>query len=226
MRCLLGASGLRGACCFADFFLHHSVRPNTLVSDSLDPSVFLGLVSATRTAAVSTRSASLLVTSHVARAVLVPRPILQPSLEFETTFSDLAVVSRRARSKMARSYTGYMSLSILEAKDLPQKIPLPGGLVLTSIDPYLVVAVDKAPFGETKPKPKTFAPVWREDMESFVLNAAALEFTIFHKKTVPPDAFVANTVIDIEEIMVEGEEDVWVRQLKLSCSLILQDHAL
>lgn len=83
---------------------------------------------------------------------------------------------------------------------------------MTTIDPYLVVAVDKSPFGETKPKPKTFSPIWREDMESFVMEAVSLEFTIFHSKTVPPDAFVANTIIDIEEILLTGEEDVWVRR--------------
>ncbi|XP_065183412.1 protein kinase C-like [Sycon ciliatum] len=111
---------------------------------------------------------------------------------------------------MAKSYTGVLKISALEASDLPEKIPLPGGIVLTTIDPFLVVAVDENPFGETKARTRTFAPLWREDMESFVQDATKVEFTVFHKKTVPPDAFVANTVVDLEELLAAPTDDVWV----------------
>lgn len=93
---------------------------------------------------------------------------------------------------------------------MPQKTPLPGGLFLTSIDPLLVVAVDQFPFGRTTHKPKTFSPVWREEMTSFVQDAQHVEFTIFHKATVPPDRFIANVKVGLDELCGAGSDDLWV----------------
>ena len=108
-------------------------------------------------------------------------------------------------------FTGRMFLTAVEAAGLPERVPMPGGLVLTSVDPYLEISVDGYAIGATSHNVKTFDPKWKEVIESCVRDAETMEFTIYHKSTVPPDKFVANGKVSMEELIKVESDDVWVR---------------
>lgn len=102
---------------------------------------------------------------------------------------------------------------------MPPKIPLPGGLFLTSIDPYLTVVVDDDYFGETNALNKTFSPVWKERIEAFVRKARDLEFSVFHKTSLG-DRFIASTKISISDLVCADSNDLRV-QTALACVVVL-----
>ena len=107
-------------------------------------------------------------------------------------------------------FTGRLSLFVVEANDLPAKIPLPGGLFLTSFDPYLSIVVDNDYFGETASQAKTFNPVWQEQVEAFIRKASDVEFIIFHK-TPLAEQFVASAKISISDLVAAESDDLRVR---------------
>lgn len=61
-------------------------------------------------------------------------------------------------------------------------------------------------------RPKTFDPVWNEQFVHDVINAKNINLTVFHDAALPPDDFVANCIIPLEDIMQHESNvpDLWV----------------
>ncbi|KAI6221022.1 Protein kinase C [Aphelenchoides fujianensis] len=78
------------------------------------------------------------------------------------------------------------------------------------VDAYVNVDLDEFHVGQTPTKPKTNTPVWNEDYQTDVHNGKVLGFTIFHDCAIPPDDFVANCRIPLEELKVNAPNDFWV----------------
>lgn len=57
---------------------------------------------------------------------------------------------------------------------------------------------------------KSFDPVWNETFESEVINCTNLGLTVFHDAAIPPDDFIANVKIPIEDIINNEHSDIWV----------------
>lgn len=98
------------------------------------------------------------------------------------------------------SFTGMISLTVIEATGL-KPVTLPGGKVLTVMEPYCVIDLDDFFFGATTPKSKTSNPVWGEEIEEAVEDVQRLQLAVFHSSTIPPDNFIAHACIMIEDLM-------------------------
>ena len=106
------------------------------------------------------------------------------------------------------AFTGTVSLTILEAQNL-RSTTLPGGFQLQSkdMDPYCVVDIDDLFLGRTQAKTKTPCPVWNENFEETVEDGARMQVTIFHNSTIPPDPFIAHSIVNIQEMIAAKEEE-------------------
>ena len=98
------------------------------------------------------------------------------------------------------TFTGRIKLTVIEATGL-KPLTLPGGKVLSIMDPYGVVDLDDIYFGQTSAKPKTTNPVWGEVLEEDVEDVQRLQVTIFHSSTIPPDPFIAHAQVMVSELM-------------------------
>lgn len=80
------------------------------------------------------------------------------------------------------------------------------------IDPYISIDIDDNHLDRSTTKPKTFDPIWNEYFVHDVVNASTLCFTVFHDAAIPPDDFVANCNISIEDLMSREKDagDFWV----------------
>ncbi len=106
-----------------------------------------------------------------------------------------------------------VSLTLMEATGL-QPVTLPGGKILSVLDPYAVVDFDDIYFGKTSNRAKTNNPVWGEVLEERVEECQLMQVTVFHYSTIPPDPFIAHTQILIEELVAlvqQGNQDLQVR---------------
>jgi novel protein kinase C epsilon type len=72
------------------------------------------------------------------------------------------------------------------------------------------VDVDDSPVAKTPTRPKTYSPSWSEEFEVEVHNGQQIGFTVFHDAVIPPDVFVANCTVAIEEILNKSPADIWV----------------
>lgn len=106
-------------------------------------------------------------------------------------------------------FTGSVKLKVLEATDL--KPAILAQRRVKSIDPYVSVHVDDVLLAQTTSKPKTSTPIWNEEFESDIENGETLGITVFHNAIMPPDPFVANSSVPLEEIINSGTSDIWVR---------------
>lgn len=52
--------------------------------------------------------------------------------------------------------------------------------------------------------------MWNETFESEVHNCTSLGLTVFHDAAIPPDDFIANVKIPIEDIISTEHSDIWV----------------
>lgn len=98
------------------------------------------------------------------------------------------------------SFTGMITLTIIEATGL-KPTTLPGGKILSVMDPYTVVDFDDIYFGKTSAKAKTSNPVWGEPIDESVEDAQRMQLIIFHKSTIPPDPFIAHVQVDVGEML-------------------------
>lgn len=81
------------------------------------------------------------------------------------------------------------------------------------LDPYVTIDVDDCHVAQTTTKQKTNDPVWNEFFEKAVENAKTVTLTVFHDAAIPPDEFVANCSIPIEDLVnreSSEENDFWV----------------
>jgi novel protein kinase C epsilon type len=106
-----------------------------------------------------------------------------------------------------KSYTGNLKFKVLEASDLKPPT-LPGGIVLSSIEAYVVVSIDDILYGQTKPKDKTLSPLWNEEFEAEIYRGEQLQVTLFHNALVGSDPFVASVRVPLEEVLDGGRANV------------------
>jgi len=98
------------------------------------------------------------------------------------------------------SFTGVVRLTVIEATGL-KPVTVPGGKVLSVMEPYCVIDFDDFFFGATSTKSKTSNPVWGEAIEETVEDSQRLQLTVFHSSTIPPDNFIAHAHIMVEDLM-------------------------
>ncbi len=102
----------------------------------------------------------------------------------------------------------------MEATGL-QPVTLPGGKILSVLDPYAVIDFDDVYFGQTVHRVKTNNPVWGEVLEESVDEVQIMQVTIFHASTVGPDPFIAHVQILVSELISlgqQGNEELEVRR--------------
>lgn len=85
-------------------------------------------------------------------------------------------------------------------------VTLPGGKILSIMDPYCVVDFDDFYFGQTSAKKQTVCPVWGETLDDSVEDSQCMQLTLFHSSTIPPDNFVAHVLINVAELEQLCEE--------------------
>lgn len=98
------------------------------------------------------------------------------------------------------SFTGMAMIHIIEATGL-KPVTLPGGKVLTVMDPYCVIDFDDIYFGRTNNKKATTSPVWGETLEESIEDAQRMQITLFHSSLIPPDNFIAHSQIYVSELL-------------------------
>lgn len=102
-----------------------------------------------------------------------------------------------------------VALTVIEATGL-KPTTLPGGNVLSVMNPYCVIDFDDLLFGRTAAKSKTSNPIWGEPIEESVEDAERMSLAVFHSSTIPPDNFLAHVQIDVAELMLliqQGHEE-------------------
>ena len=112
-------------------------------------------------------------------------------------------------------FNGAVKLKVCEATDLrPTEFATRHqmGLNKTSaaIDPYIAIDVDETHVARTTTKQRTVKPVWNEDFTTEVHNGQAIGLTVFHSATIPPDEFVANCTVALEDLHGKSASDIWV----------------
>lgn len=125
----------------------------------------------------------------------------------------------------SETFTGMVSLTVIEATGL-KPMTLPGGKVLSAMDPYVAIDFDDFYFGKTAAKPKTTSPVWGEVIEESVEDAQRMQLTLFHSSTIPPDNFIAHVQIMVSELMAlvqqgHDEHEVSARQWRVGACICL-----
>ena len=102
-----------------------------------------------------------------------------------------------------------------------------GGLskMLQTIDPYVTVDIDDTAVAKTQTRTKTSSPSWSEEFSIKVHNGQQLGFTVFHDAVLPPDVFVADCKLAIEDIANKPPADMWVCMRK-SWPLFLHFHVV
>jgi len=119
------------------------------------------------------------------------------------------------------SFTGVVRLTVIEATGL-KPVTVPGGKVLSVMEPYCVIDFDDFFFGATSTKSKTSNPVWGEAIEETVEDSQRLQLTVFHSSTIPPDNFIAHAHIMVEDLMElvrQGHDEHEVSmEISFSCS--------
>ena len=111
-------------------------------------------------------------------------------------------------------FNGSIKLKICEAVDLrPTDFStrfMPSAKNLQLISPYISVYIDDKPTARTTTKPKTFKPVWNEDLQIDIHDGTTVGLTVFHDAATTDD-FVANCTLALDEVVGKPLHDVWVR---------------
>ncbi len=111
-------------------------------------------------------------------------------------------------------FSGTLRVRIVEAADLKPtelSVRLPGSRK-TTIDPYVSIGIENGdPHSfRTTSKPKTFSPVWNEEFVSEVHAGQNISVAVFDDRAIPPDEFVADCTIGLEDIAEKASVDMWV----------------
>ncbi|KAK7901120.1 hypothetical protein WMY93_017889 [Mugilogobius chulae] len=103
-------------------------------------------------------------------------------------------------------FTGQLKIKICEALDLKPTAwslrhsvgPKPQSFLL---DTYMTLNVDESCVGQTSTKQKTNSPSWNEEFTTEVQAGRTIELALFHDAPIGYDDFVANCVIQFEDIL-------------------------
>lgn len=109
-------------------------------------------------------------------------------------------------------FSGSLKLAVIEARDLrPTDFATRHQMNknITQIDPYISIDIDDVPIARTTSKSKTNRPVWNEHFQTEVHNGQIIGITVFHDAAIPPDEFVANVFLPLEEFKLNPES--WLR---------------
>uniref|UniRef100_A0A3B3Q7G7 C2 domain-containing protein n=1 Tax=Paramormyrops kingsleyae TaxID=1676925 RepID=A0A3B3Q7G7_9TELE len=103
-------------------------------------------------------------------------------------------------------FDGYLKVRIGEAAELkPTTYSLRHSKVFNknslAMDPYIVVKVDDYKIGQTHTKQKTTRPTFNEEFCVNVRGGQALELAAFHETPIGYDDFVANAVVQLEDLL-------------------------
>ncbi|XP_048841469.1 protein kinase C eta type-like [Brienomyrus brachyistius] len=103
-------------------------------------------------------------------------------------------------------FDGYLKVRIGEAVELkPTTFSLRHSKVFNKtsvvLDPYIVVKVDDYKIGQTHTKLKTTRPTFNEEFCVNVRGGQALELAAFHETPIGYDDFVANAVVQLQDLL-------------------------
>ena len=112
-------------------------------------------------------------------------------------------------------FNGRVTIRICEAVDLqPTAFSLRFGSTKEKasqmIEPYVNIDVDEVYLAKTTTKAKSVKPLWNwnEEFTQEVHNGQTMNLTVFHDAAIPPDDFVANCSIPLDEC--KEKSDIWV----------------
>ncbi|XP_033991294.1 protein kinase C eta type isoform X1 [Trematomus bernacchii] len=103
-------------------------------------------------------------------------------------------------------FNGYLKLRIGEAVGLkPTTFSLRHSVIFNKappgLDPYIVVKVDDTKIGQTLTKQKTNTPTFNEEFCLNVSDGKQIELAVFHDTPIGYDDFVANCIIQFEDLI-------------------------
>lgn len=81
------------------------------------------------------------------------------------------------------------------------------------LDTYIALNVDDSRVGQTSTKQKTNSPAWNDEFTTEVHDGRKIELSVFHDAPIGYDDFVANCIIQFEDILNNGSRhfEDWVR---------------
>jgi novel protein kinase C epsilon type len=112
-------------------------------------------------------------------------------------------------------FNGVAKIKIIEAENLKAtdystRIFQNSGFLLS---PYVNLDIDDLPLGRTITKHRNQNPVFNEEFKVDIQLGKMLNFTVFHDSALPPDEFVANCSIPLQQINTElktHNNELWV----------------
>uniref|UniRef100_A0A3Q2CAE6 Protein kinase C n=1 Tax=Cyprinodon variegatus TaxID=28743 RepID=A0A3Q2CAE6_CYPVA len=80
------------------------------------------------------------------------------------------------------------------------------------LDPYIALNVDDSRVGQTSTKQKTNSPTWNDEFSTEVIDGRRIELSVFHDAPIGYDDFVANCIIQFEDILQSGSKhyEEWI----------------
>ena len=81
------------------------------------------------------------------------------------------------------------------------------------LDTYIALNVDDSRVGQTCTKQKTNSPAWNDEFTTEVHDGRRIELSVFHDAPIGYDDFVANCIIQFEDILHSNTKhyEDWVR---------------
>ncbi|KAG7268956.1 hypothetical protein CRUP_008611 [Coryphaenoides rupestris] len=115
-------------------------------------------------------------------------------------------------------FNGLLRIKIGEALDLkPTAWSLrhavgPKSQTQFALDTYIALNVDDSRVGQTSTKQRTNSPAWNEEFRTEVHAGGRIELSVFHDAPIGYDDFVANCIIQFEDILHNGSKhfEDWV----------------
>ncbi|KAK2824643.1 hypothetical protein Q5P01_021818 [Channa striata] len=74
------------------------------------------------------------------------------------------------------------------------------------LDTYIALNVDDSRVGQTSTKQKTNSPAWNDEFSTEVHDGRRIELSVFHDAPIGYDDFVANCIIQFEDILNHGSK--------------------
>uniref|UniRef100_A0A8C7YZ20 Protein kinase C n=1 Tax=Oryzias sinensis TaxID=183150 RepID=A0A8C7YZ20_9TELE len=80
------------------------------------------------------------------------------------------------------------------------------------LDTYIALNVDDSRVGQTSTKQKTNSPTWNDEFTTEVHDGRRIELSVFHDAPIGYDDFVANCIIQFEDILHNGSKHLeeWI----------------
>ncbi|MEQ2283156.1 hypothetical protein AMECASPLE_008350 [Ameca splendens] len=74
------------------------------------------------------------------------------------------------------------------------------------LDTYIALNVDDSRVGQTSTRQKTNSPTWNDEFTTEVIEGRRIELSVFHDAPIGYDDFVANCIIQFEDILHNGSK--------------------